>query len=344
MNTQTLDATNQAATLHHESIVIDACAPILTDLDLAPLWLAGGGTCAMITVALHDDTMTATMAKIAGILRQASFRDDIVLVRSADDIVRAKTEGKFAVVLMFQSGRALEKRIDSIALYRQLGVRSINLAYNVAEDGADGCMEPRNGGLTHFGRQVIEEIERLGMVLDLSHTSYRASMEALEMAQGPVIFSHSNAAAIFAHPRNITDDQITACVATNGVIGLNGHPVFVKAGTTRPGIEDLMAQLVYLVEKAGIDHIGLGLDFSQRPGMQMTATRYNQMMSEGVWTGETLPPPPWGYPVEDASHLSLLTENMLRLGWSDDDVRKVLGLNFLRVFRTVWRDDSERES
>jgi membrane dipeptidase len=216
-------------------------------------------------------------------------------------------------------------------------VRSMNLAYNHAEAAADGCMEPRGGGLTTFGHRVVAEMNRVGMLLDLSHTGYRASMEALELAAAPAAFTHSNAAKVYDHPRNLRDDQIAACVRTGGVIGLNGHPVFVKEGTVAPTIDDLMDHLLYLIEAAGIDHVGLGLDFSQPPGEQMPMARWQRMHDAGIWLPGTLPPPPWTYPVGDASRLGELTEAMLRRGLADADARKVLGENFLRLFGEVWK-------
>lgn len=338
--TEATDLTARARRLHADALVIDACAPILRDPRLATHWVAGGATCALATVALHDDTVLSTMAAIGAFQRRARDDHTILVARSAQDIERAKAERRLAVILMFQSTAALGRNVDLVAIYHQLGVRSMNLAYNQAEDAADGCMEPRNGGLSIFGRRVVAEINRVGMLLDLSHTGHRASMEAMELSSAPVAFTHSNAAAVFAHPRNLRDDQIDACVATGGVIGLNGFPIFVKNGTTSPTLDDLLVHLDYLVTRAGIDHVGMGLDFSQPPGEQMSPARYQRVLEEGVWADGTLPPPPWTYPIADASHLGQLTEALLRRGWTEEHVRKVLGLNFLRLFRAVWRGEA----
>jgi membrane dipeptidase len=337
---QPLDLAAEARRLHADALVIDACAPILRDHQYARYWVAGGATCALATVALHDDTMASTMATIGAFFRRSQAHPETLIARSVADIERARAVGKLAIVLMFQSTAALDRNVDLVEVYYRLGVRSMNLAYNQAEAAADGCMEPRDGGLTIFGRRVVAEINRVGVLLDLSHTGYRASMEAMALSTAPVAFTHSNPRAVFDHPRNLRDDQIDACVATGGVIGLNGHPLFVKAGTVSPSIDDLLLHLDYLVERAGIDHVGLGLDFSQPPGEQMSMLRYHRMHEEGVWPPGTLPPPPWYYPVQDASYLGQLTEAVLRRGWSESDVRKVLGENFLRLFRSVWKDEA----
>jgi len=326
-----------ATELHRAAIVIDACAPILRNLDFAPLWRQGGATCALATVALHDDSRATTLNAIGRVHAQLRGREDVRLAYGVDDILSAKAEGKLAVIFMFQSCGALEHNIDMVEVFHRLGVRSMNLAYNQAEATADGCMEPRNGGLTSFGRRAIAEMNRLGVLLDLSHTGVRASLEAMEVSTQPVAFTHSNARAIFDHPRNLTDQQIRACAAGRGVIGVNGHPVFVRAGTASPTLDDLLAQVDYLVETAGIDHVGLGLDFSHGPGQQMPMERYTRMLADQLWLPGTLPPPPWTYPLGDARHIGRLSAALVARGWSEGDIRKLLGENFLRLFREVWR-------
>ncbi len=328
-----------ASTLHRSAVVIDACAPILRDGHNAALWIKGGATCALATVALHDDSRASTLDAIGSLYRLIRERNDLVLGRTADDILEAKKSGRFAIVLAFQSSAAIEQRVDMVGTYYRLGVRSMNLAYNQAEAAADGCMEPRNGGLTNFGRQLVVEMNRIGMLLDLSHTGRRATLEAMELSVAPVAFTHSNAAALYEHPRNITVEQIRRCVDTGGVIGINGHPAFIKAGTASPTPEDYLAHVDYMVETAGIDHVGLGLDFSHRPGEQMPPTRYARMMAENVWTPDTLPPPPWTYPWGDARNIDMLSEALIRRGWREADVLKILGQNFLRLFQSVWKRD-----
>ena len=328
-----------AAALHQSAVVIDACAPILRDGANADLWTEGGATCALATVALHYDSRASTLDLIGSLCRQIRDREDLALGRTADDILAAKKAGRFAIVLAFQSSAALDQRLEMVEIYHRLGVRSMNLAYNRAEAAADGCMEPRDGGLTNFGRQLVAEMNRTGMLLDLSHTGRRATFEVMELSTAPVAFTHSNAAALYEHPRNITAEQIRRCAETGGVIGINGHPAFIKAGTASPTCEDYLAHVDHMVETAGIDHVGLGLDFSFLPGEQIPPVRYARMLAEKVFSPGTLPPPPWTWPWGDARNIGQLTEALLRRGWRDADVLKFLGKNFLRLFRTVWKCD-----
>ena len=325
--------------LHGSAIIIDGCAPILRDCNNATFWIEGGATCALATVALHDDKRASTLDTIGHLYRQIKDRDDVIIARQTDDILKVKKAGKFAIVLAFQSSAALDRRVDMVEVYYRLGVRAMNLAYNQAEAAADGCSEPRNGGLTLFGNQVIPEMNRVGMLLDLSHTGHRATMEAMDLSDAPVAFSHSNAKSLYDHPRNLADDQIRRCVERDGVIGLNGHPAFIKAGTAAPTLDDYLAHVDTMVNKAGIDHVGIGMDFSHPPGQQMPPARYEQLMTEGVFTPETLPPPPWRYPIGDARRIVDLTEALAQRGWRQTDLRKLLGENFLRLFHAVWKPE-----
>ncbi len=285
----------------------------------------------------HDHrARVATIANIAKLNRQIRGRTDLVVARNAAGMMRAKIEGKLAVVLAFQSSGGLGGDVGMVEIYHQLGVKAMNLAYNKAELAADGCTEAHDGGLTDFGRRVMAEMNRVGMLLDLSHTGYRSIMEAMEASTRPAAFTHSNAFSVFGHPRNIRNDQIRAHIATGGVIRINGHPAFVRAGTAMPTMDDLMAQLDQILGIAGVAHVGMGLDFSQPPGQQMTAGRYAQPLADGIFTPDTLPPPAIRYPVGDASFLPRVTEALLRRGWPDDDVLKRLGGNFLRLFADVW--------
>ncbi len=335
MNTNT-----SISNLHDSAIIIDGCAPILRDCDNSVFWIEGGATCALATLALHDDTRASTLDAIGRLYSQIKDRNDVTIALHSEDIIRVKKEGKFAIVLAFQSGAALDRNIDMIAIYYKLGVRSMNLAYNQAEAAADGCSEPRNGGLTLFGRKVIPEMNRVGMLLDLSHTGHQATMEAMDLSDAPVTFSHSNAKSLYDHPRNLADDQILRCVEKDGVIGLNGHPAFIKAGTAAPSLDDYIAHIETMVDKAGIDHVGIGLDFSHPPGHQMPPSRYAKLIGQGVFTTDTLPPPPWSYPIGDARCLADLTEALSRRGWREKDLRKLLGENFLRLFRAVWKSEN----
>lgn len=328
----------RARKLHDRSVTIDACSPILRDLEHAHYWRRGGLTCGFATMALPGDDLQSTVLRIAGWMRQArAHAQDVVQAFTTNDIRRAKDDGKLAVVLALQTASPLEGELDMVEAFHRLGVRALVLAYNRAELAGDGCLEPRNGGLTRFGRHLIAEMNRVGMLLDLSHCGVRTSLEAIDVSEQPVALTHVGAKAVFDHPRNVSDEQLRAVASRGGVVGINSLPAFID-GTGRATLSQMVDHLEHVVDVIGINHVGLGFDFSQPPGTGgIPAARYERLIEQGVWTRETLPPPPWTYPLESPAEVPRLSEELLLRGYDDEDVEKVLGGNFLRLFDEVWR-------
>jgi len=333
----TLRLKEQAVDIHRRAIVIDACAPMLRDLENAHYWQEGGVTCGFATMTGFPGSLRDTTVSIGKWYQEyeEQYRDTIVLATTTEDIRRAKAESKVAVVFHFQSSNPLDYEVSMVNVFHRLGVRAMLLAYNRAEAAADGCMEERDGGLSWFGRQVIREMNRVGMLVDVSHCGRRTSLEAIDVSSKPVAFTHSGAKAIYDHPRNITDEQIRAVAARGGVVGIVGHAMFVK-GTEAPTLDDLLDHFDHVTKLAGVDHVGMGFDFSWPPGVEMPAERYQKIHEMGLWREGTFPPPPWHNPVESAAQIPLLTEGLLRRGYGAEDVEKIIGGNFLRLLDEVW--------
>jgi membrane dipeptidase len=174
------------------------------------------------------------------------------------------------------------------------------------------------------------------MAIDLSHTGVRASFEALENSAAPCIVSHSNCRAVHENRRNLPDDLIRAIISADGVIGLNGFPGFV-ATSTKPTIDDLVDHMVHIDSIAGSGHVGLGLDY-----WQGTEADYQGLIADGLWHADSYPPPPYSYPagIEDPSSLMQLTDRLVQRGYTDDEIRGVLGENWARVLETIWAKPS----
>ncbi|MHB0876741.1 MAG: dipeptidase, partial [Anaerolineae bacterium] len=230
---------------------------------------------------------------------------DVAFVRSAADIDRAAAAGKLGILLAIEHADGIEHSLNVLhALYR-LGVRSIGLTHHTSSAAADGCYEARpNTGLTPFGKDLVREMNRLGMVVDLAHISTSGFYSALEVSERPVMFSHGNVRALCDHPRNLDDDQLRALAQKRGVIGLSFVKDFVAERKEDATLERLLDHADHVVEVAGIDTVGLGSDFDGG--------------------GELLP---------DVTHLPRITEGLLHRGYSDEDVRKLLGGNTLRFLR-----------
>src|SRR5262245_11595394 len=185
--------------------------------------------------------------------------DEFVLVVRASDIARAKAAGKLAIFFDVEGGYAMGDQLAILQLYADLGVRWMLLVYNTKNRIGSGVHDAVDEGLTAFGRQAIAEMDRVGLVKCLTHTGYRTARDVLEVTQKPVLFSHSNPRALRDHPRNIPDDLIVSCAKTGGVVCLNGVGIFLGDNDVRT--ETLAAHVDYVVQLAGIDHVGIGLDF-----------------------------------------------------------------------------------
>jgi len=223
---------------------------------------------------------------------------------------------------------ALNGDIGMVDFYYRLGVRQMLFAYNRNNLAGGGCHD-EDIGLTDFGREVIREMNRVGMVVDCSHCAYKTSMEAIEASESPVIFSHANARKLCDHERNIWDDQIKACAATGGVVGVTGVGIFL--GPRGPTVEHLAEHIDHMVELIGADHVGFGMDsvlHVHKPNQPFTRSRE-------YWPARQYPDGGTGYvPPEEAPHL---TQALLDRGYSEADIRGILGGNFLRVAETVWK-------
>ena len=230
-------------------------------------------------------------------------REEVVVALSADDVVEAKRAGKLAAVLVIENSDGVEGSLNVLRMVHRLGVRSIGLTHNISSFAADGNAEARSkGGLTTFGVQLVEEMNRLGMLVDVSHISEPGFWDVLEVSRRPVIVSHTTCKAVCDHPRNLSDEQIVALAKNGGTMGMTFVPSFVDAKA--PTLDRLLDHFDHAVQLVGADYVGIGSDFDG---------------------GGTL--------VEDATRFPEITEGLLKRGHSEEDVRKILGENHLRVLR-----------
>jgi membrane dipeptidase len=298
------------------------------DLEYLKEWWAAGVDYLSIDVGYDVIEWTTAVKNLASYITWLEKHPDrFVLVRRADDIMNAKRSGRMAISFDIEGMNMLNGDASMVSLYYRLGVRQMLFAYNLNNLAGGGCHDDDHG-LTQFGRRVIGEMNRVGMLVDCSHSGYKTTMQAMEMATQPVVFSHSNPRALRAHGRNIVDDQIRACARTGGVVAINGIGLFLPdRQATSQTIVDCIA---YVRDLVGVDHVGIGLD-------------YSPVSTEGVLNKhpEYWPPSEYGEGGFSSSagpaKLPEITDAMLARGWPTDDVRKVLGRNFLRVAETVWK-------
>jgi len=268
------------------------------------------------------------------------FRDAIDAIRrqqrlvySLPNVSQARTVDDLradgcSVVFGFQNTTQLEDEPEMVGIFEQLGVRVIQLTYNERNRSADGCTERVDAGLSRFGLEVIEEIESANVVLDLSHVGHTSAREALEAASRPTIFSHSNSAGVLDHPRNVPDDLVRAAAETGGTIGVNAFPDFVAAG--RPTLDDFVDHVSYLRDLVGAEHVSLGLDF-----LDQVDTGGLPFLDDPEYSD-----PPYRFPegLESAADLPNLTSKLVERGFTEDEIRGIMGENLLRVFEAVWEE------
>jgi membrane dipeptidase len=291
---------------------------------------AAGVTYVSFTVATDDADNAGAITTIAAERRWWLARGDCLLVRTADDIVRAKREGKLAVGFHFQGTRPVERNLDMVELFYQLGIRHMLMAYNQKNFVGDGCHELGEGGLSRFGHELVREMNRVGMLVDVAHTGYRTSMDAIAASSAPVIVSHGNVAAFHKHPRCYADDQIKAIAATGGVFGLTGLGIFL--GGNDASTSAYVRQIDHIAQLVGPAHVGFGLDYV----FDMRALSRLAMQHASKW------PEDGGYTTADIAQveperLPAIADALLARGYAEADVANVLGGNWLRVARAVWR-------
>jgi membrane dipeptidase len=327
--------------LHDDAIVIDGTVPITHGgMQYLDWYKEGGCTAVAPTVGSWFDA-SFTIRYLAKFLRHVNARDDLVLVKAAADIERAKAEDKLGVIFHFQGADAIEEDLNLITLYKTLGVGIIQLAYNTKNRIGDGAEEITDCGLSRFGRNFVKRCNEERVIIDCSHTGNRTSLEAAEISERPVIYSHANPKGVYNSRRNISDENIKAIAATGGTIGVVGFPGFVSEAP-RPSMDQFVAHIDYIAELVGIDHVALGIDYfhGQHPVMsdEAAAREYQQMVAAGHWDPSTYPPPPYYFPegIETPQTLQNLTAALVDRGYSEEDIRKILGLNLMRVYRDVW--------
>jgi membrane dipeptidase len=235
-------------------------------------------------------------------------RDDIIPATSYREILEAVERGKIAAVLSIEGADVIEGSLGVLRCLYRLGVRMVGLVHSLRNPLADGVSDSRTGGgLSELGVEVVEELDRLGVIIDVSHLSEAGFFDLIEVSRRPIIASHSNCRAICDHPRNLTDDQIRAIADRGGVVGLSFVPQFIhEKGAS---VKKLVDHIDHIVDLVGPRYVGLGSDFD---GMPKTP--------EGL---------------EDASKIPNITRELIRREYPEEDIRMILGENHLRVFREV---------
>lgn len=268
--------------------------------------------------------------RILSFMRQwlAQRPDQYRLVSRIEDVQRCKAEGMLGVVFDIEGMGPVLDELSLVQTFYELGVRWMSIAYNRNSAAGGGCLDA-DTGLTALGRAVIDEMERVGMVLCLSHCGARTAAQALEYANNPVIFSHSNPAARTAHARNVCDELMRRCARSGGVIGLSGIGPYLGASTGL--VDHLLRQLRHVIDVVGPEHVGLGLDYVFDPGEIAEYLRSTPHLFPAGLAAEG------GLAMIEPEAIVQIAEGLAREQLTDSQIRGILGENWLRIARQVWR-------
>ena len=330
-----------SATLHRESLVIDLTCPLARQPTYIDWWRDGGANAIAPTIRGYDGNARTGLSEIGHWHRYARAHDDVEIVLKPGDLERCRDTGRMGLILHCQGTALFEDDLDLVDGFQAAGLRIAQLTYNRRNLFGDGAAERTNSGLSHLGIRLVERLNAVGMVVDCAHTGERTSLDAVEFSSQPVIISHANARAVHNNARNVSDDLIKAIAQRGGVIGTVGFPSFLT-GNKQPTLDEFIDDIAYKADLVGIECTGIGIDYylGQHPveDDEVALTRYEELINSGLWRASEYPPPPYFYPqgIETPRTLEALTARLQERGFSADEVRLVLGLNWQRVMEQVW--------
>jgi membrane dipeptidase len=344
---QTPRVSAQARALYRRALVLDCnSAPPMPDvlpLPRADLDLVRGSGISALKWSLGgiNSDFAATVAEIGRVQRLIEVQPQYFsVIRVPADLEQAKRANKLGIILSFESAEMLGDKLDSFAVFRDLGVRVMQLSYNRRSPFAAGVMEPDAGGLTPLGREAVKEMNRLGIAIDLSHANAATTADVLALSARPPIMTHTGCAAVHAHPRTKTDEQLRALAARGGVIGIFDLP-FLTPSPRQPTVADYMQHLEHALRVAGEDHVGIGSDVDIEPfdtsaeGMAEFQKEIDARHKAGLSAPEE-DRPTYVEGMNTPRRLEIVADELLKRGYSGVIVQKVLGGNFARVFGEIW--------
>ena len=320
--------------LHKNSLIWDnhGCMPIRADDSYLPeleRYRRSGVDIVVLNVGYGEVSLETHIRVISYMRHWIKCRpNEYKLIENPLDIHESKKEGKLGIAFNIEGALAIGDQLSLVQLFYDLGVRWMLLAYNKNSVFAGGCHD-NDSGLTEKGKHLIDEMNRVGMVVCCSHMGHKSAMDVLNYSQKPVIFSHSNSAKLVNHPRNISDELILACANGGGVIGVNGVGVFL--GNSKACVESFVEQIDYIVELVGSEHVGISLDYAFD----------TEELSNALSNSKGTFPAGYGYEpgmtILEPEKIPKIAELLIKKNYSECQIRSILGNNFLRIAEKVWQ-------
>jgi membrane dipeptidase len=338
-------ASPDTTALYRSAIVVDSlCSPFLDQVTapgpaLVAIVRQSGITAVNYTVS--DTTFEGTINNLAwlnGLVEK--YPDAFSIVRKHSDIAQAKRENKVGIIPGFQYTSFLEEKPQRIALFRNFGVRIMQLTYNVRTAFGDGCLEPGNAGLSNAGVAAVKKMNEIGVAVDLSHSGYRTTSEGIAASTRPVLISHSGCAAVYPHPRNKPDNILKALSDRGGYFGVYLMPYLV-ASPTVPTREHVLDHLVHAIDVCGADHVGIGSDGSIQETVLTAAQKadFEADIAQRKKLGIGAPGEdrfPYVPDLNGPDHMQVIATELARRGQPSSVIEKVMGANFQRVIGEIW--------
>jgi len=333
--------------LHQKSFIFDALTTSILDVEYAKKLRSVGINATNYTVASTDlfngkviqDNFVSTCKKIGHWIRVLEKCHEFAsLTTNLEEMHKIVDSGKIAIFFGFQNGSPIEDNLDYLDIFYRLGVRFIQLTYNARNYIGNGCGEANDSGLSSFGEKVITRMNELGIVVDLSHCGYQTTMDAIKCSKKPALITHANVKALADTPRNKTDEQISAMAERGGVIGvkhmLGDTKTKLAQDTT---VADLVDHIDYIVQLVGIDHVAIGTDFTgttDRSVLERANKNVELIRSQfsGPYVGKRFKPAG----IASISGLPNMTRALVLRGYTDTDIKKILGENWLRVLKDIF--------
>ncbi len=326
-----------SANIYDRSLVIDALCPVRNWDESELAALKATGYSGIVGSLRGGDLQTAIDALVGWRRRAEEHTDKLLIALRTRDFERAKGSGRTAIVMNFQNATMLEGDADNVEALHALGMRSFQLTYNSRNRLGDGCLERTNAGLSDFGVEVVERMNQVGVMIDLSHCGQQTTLDGIAFSSKPVAITHTMCAALRTdgHPRAKTDRQMRACADKDGVVGMVALGYFVgpdPGGTTT--IETYADHIEHAASVVGYEHVGLSTDFPP-DGISPWATRKNwyEPRLRRFKPSYQVRWPPWIPELDTTDRFRNLVAVLGRRGWKEKQIERLLGLNWLRLFQ-----------
>lgn len=319
--------------LHDKLIVCDGLVIAKFDRAVFQAMHDGGITAANCTCSIWEN-FPQSMQNVASFKRLLEANSDLLIqVFNTQDIYRAKKEGKVGIILGWQNLSGIEDQIGYLKLFKDLGVGVMQMTYNTQNLVGSGCYEPNDGGLSGFGHDVVSEMNKVGILCDLSHVGPKTSKDVILASKKPVAYTHCLPSGLKEHPRNKSDAELKLIVKKGGFVGVTMFPPFLQKGI-KSTVEDYVDAIEYIANVVGEDHVGIGTDFTQGHNQEffdwITKDKgYGRKLTN---FGEIILP----QGIREISDFPNITAAMERRKWKPDLIAKIMGENWIRLLEDVW--------